>query len=301
MREDACLTRTARPRVIRHVPDYRGEPAHGRYSDDREWMPELVLIAKNTHVWLDQLSRKYGRPVITLADIPDEELDMLASRGLTGLWLIGIWERSPASRRLKQRMGQPDAAASAYSIYDYEVAADLGGEAAVADLQARAIKRGIRLSADMVPNHMGIDSRWVIEHPERFISLDRTAVSGLLVHAGEPVRGSARRDLPGRSLLRPDRNGRGIQARRDADTGSVRYVYHGNDGTSFAWNDTAQLDYSRPDVREAVTQTILRRGAQVPHHPLRCGHDAGQGAHPAPVVPSAGTRRTASRRAPGTG
>jgi hypothetical protein len=37
----------------------------------------------------------------------------------------------------------------------------------------------------------------------------------------------------------------------------VRYIYHGNDGTSFPWNDTAQLDYSRPDVREAVMQTIL--------------------------------------------
>ena len=23
----------------------------------------------------------------------------------------------------------------------------------------------------MVPNHMGIDSRWVIEHPDRFISV----------------------------------------------------------------------------------------------------------------------------------
>ena len=135
-------------------------------------MPELVLVAKNTHVWLDQLSRKYGRRRQTLADIPDEELDDLASRGLTGLWLIGIWERSPASRRLKQRMGQPDAAASAYSIYDYEVAADLGGDKAVADLQTRALRRGIRLSADMVPNHMGIDSKWVIEHPERFLSLD---------------------------------------------------------------------------------------------------------------------------------
>ena len=25
----------------------------------------------------------------------------------------------------------------------------------------------------MVPNHMGIDARWVIEHPERFISLEQ--------------------------------------------------------------------------------------------------------------------------------
>ena len=28
----------------------------------------------------------------------------------------------------------------------------------------------LRLAADMVPNHMGLDSSWVVEHPERFIS-----------------------------------------------------------------------------------------------------------------------------------
>jgi hypothetical protein len=45
--------------------------------------------------------------------------------------------------------------------------------------------------------------------------------------------------------------------RRDRRTGDLRYVYHGNDGTSFPWNDTAQLDYLNPAVREQVIQTIL--------------------------------------------
>jgi hypothetical protein len=45
--------------------------------------------------------------------------------------------------------------------------------------------------------------------------------------------------------------------RRDRNTGETRYVYHGNDGTSFPWNDTAQLDYMNPAVREQVIQTIL--------------------------------------------
>ncbi len=39
--------------------------------------------------------------------------------------------------------------------------------------------------------------------------------------------------------------------------GDTRYVYHGNDGTSFPWNDTAQLDYLNPATREQVIQTIL--------------------------------------------
>jgi hypothetical protein len=45
--------------------------------------------------------------------------------------------------------------------------------------------------------------------------------------------------------------------RLDRWSGENRFVYHGNDGTSFPWNDTAQLDYLNPAVREAVIQTIL--------------------------------------------
>ena len=45
--------------------------------------------------------------------------------------------------------------------------------------------------------------------------------------------------------------------RLDRHTGSEKYIYHGNDGTSMPWNDTAQLDFLKPEVREAVIQTIL--------------------------------------------
>ncbi len=45
--------------------------------------------------------------------------------------------------------------------------------------------------------------------------------------------------------------------RVDRATGDVRFIYHGNDGTSMPWNDTAQLDYLKAEVREAVMRTIL--------------------------------------------
>ncbi len=114
----------------------------------------------------------YGRPITQLDQIPDEELDELAHRGFTGLWLIGLWERSIASRRIKEIMGNTDAVASAYSLDDYAIANDLGGPAAIDTLRERAWARGIRLASDMVPNHMGIDSRWVFEHPDWFLQLD---------------------------------------------------------------------------------------------------------------------------------
>jgi hypothetical protein len=158
------------------VPTYTGYPEYERYSPDKEWMPRLVLIAKNAYVWLDQLSKKYQRNISSLDQVPDEELDTLAHRGFTGLWLIGLWERSRASQKMKQRMGQQDAVASAYSLNSYDIANDLGGWGALDNLRFRAWGRGIRLSADMVPNHMGIDSNWVIEHPDWFLSVDQPRI-----------------------------------------------------------------------------------------------------------------------------
>ena len=37
----------------------------------------------------------------------------------------------------------------------------------------------------------------------------------------------------------------------------VKYLYHGNDGTNMPWNDTAQLNMMKPEVREAVIQKII--------------------------------------------
>ncbi|MFW6228651.1 MAG: alpha-amylase, partial [Alkalispirochaeta sp.] len=108
---------------------------YARFSPDREWMPRAVIIAKSTLVWLDQLSRQYQREIRTLDAIPDGELDELARQGFTGLWLIGLWQRSSASRRIKNLCGNPEAEASAYSLYDYEIADEIGGWAALDTLR----------------------------------------------------------------------------------------------------------------------------------------------------------------------
>ncbi len=34
-----------------------------RFSPDADWMSNVVLIAKTIYVWLDQLTKKYGRPI----------------------------------------------------------------------------------------------------------------------------------------------------------------------------------------------------------------------------------------------
>ena len=118
-------------------------------------MPNVVLMAKSTYVWLEQLSKKYLRHIHRLDQIPDEELRLLADRGITGLWLIGLWERSVASQTIKRLRGHHDAVASAYSLKSYDIAQDLGGWEAYDNLKHRAAQAGLRLASDMVPNRHG--------------------------------------------------------------------------------------------------------------------------------------------------
>jgi len=234
-----------------------------RFSRDLDWMPRLVLMAKNVYVWLHQLSRKYQRSLYRLDQIPDEELDILAQWGFSGLWLIGLWERSLASKKIKEQLGNPEAVASAYSLFDYEIASDLGGEEAFQNLKKRAWERGIRMASDMVPNHMGIDSRWLIEHPDWFISLDyspfpayRFSGPNLSWHGDVSIY------LEDHYFDRSD--AAVVFKRVDHKSGNELYIYHGNDGTRMPWNDTVQLNYLKGEVREAVIQSILHVAKKFP-------------------------------------
>ncbi|MGB6723466.1 MAG: alpha-amylase family glycosyl hydrolase, partial [Terracidiphilus sp.] len=247
------------PSVVSHadVPVF-GDPAHEyeKFSADTAWMPSTVLIAKSTYVWLAQLSRQYGRHIGRLDEIPDQELATLAHRGINSLWLIGVWERSRASRTIKQLCGNRDAVASAYSLFDYAIADDLGGEAAYVNLRDRAYRHGVRLASDMVPNHMGIDSPWVIEHPEWFISRQDRPYPAYSFE-GPDLSHDGRVEIKIEDHYYEQSDAAVVFRRRDKFSGETRYIYHGNDGTSFPWNDTAQLDYLNPAVREQVIQTIL--------------------------------------------
>ncbi len=228
-----------------------------RFTEDIEWMPNVVMIAKNTLVWLDQLSRKYAKKIDTLDKIPDEELDALQKWNFNALWLIGVWERSTASAKIKQFCGNPEAASSAYSLYDYDIATELGGERAYENLRDRCAARGIRLASDMVPNHTGIYSRWIIDHPEYFIQAQEPP------YPNYTFSGPNLSDNPDIELRIEDR----YYTRQDAAVvfqhidrrnGKTRYIYHGNDGTNMPWNDTAQLNLLDPVVREELIRTIQK-------------------------------------------
>ncbi len=234
-----------------------------RFSPDREWMPKVVLMAKTVLVWLYQLSKKYKREITRLDQIPDEELDNLRDEGFTGLWLIGLWERSYASRRIKQINGNPEAAASAYSLYDYEIAGNLGGWDALANLRSRCWARGIRLASDMVPNHTGMDGKWVIEHPDLFITTKECPFPQYSFN-GENLSQDGRVSLYLEDHYYSKSDCAVCFKRVDNYTGDVTYIYHGNDGTGMPWNDTAQIDFLNPNAREAVMQQIMKVAANFP-------------------------------------
>lgn len=253
---DAAMMKLGKTGLPYNQESARDYEENENFTPDIHWMPRVVLLAKNTYVWLDQLSKKYKKHIRTLDQIPDEELDLIADWSINGLWLIGLWERSEASRHIKHIMGNIDAVSSAYSLFDYQIAADLGGEWAYQNLNERAKARGIRLASDMVPNHTGLYSRWIIDHPEYFIQASEPPFPGyrfsgenLSLHPHIEIR------IEDGYFSRSD--AAVVFQRIDKRTGDTRYIYHGNDGTVMPWNDTAQLDMLKHDVRQAVIDKIF--------------------------------------------
>ena len=146
------------------------------------WSAQPVIYEVNTLVWLGELSRRAGRP-LTLGDVSAEAWDSLALPGVDAVWLMGVWERSEAGRRLADtdadiqrsiREALPDVrpedvVGSPYCVRRYVVDGSLGGPAALAAARQELAARGVRLLLDYVPNHVAPDHPWITEHPEYFI------------------------------------------------------------------------------------------------------------------------------------
>jgi len=240
---------------------YHFEPE--KFTEDIDWMPRVVMLAKNIFVWLDQLSKKYRQDIYRLDQIPDEELDRLVRWNINALWLIGIWERSAASKKIKQFCGNPEAAPSAYSLYDYVIAAQLGGDEAFENLKYRCAQRNIRLSSDMVPNHTGIFSKWVLERPDYFIQAPNSPYPSY-TFTGPDLSDDAHFQIRIEDKYYAKQDAAVVFQLIDNRSGQIRYIYHGNDGTNMPWNDTAQLNLLLPEVRESLIQTIMHVARKTP-------------------------------------
>jgi len=146
------------------------------------WPRYPTLYEVNTWVWLWDLKQKYGNAV-DLGSVPSAEWDDIAKFGFDAVWLMGVWERSPASaaianqnkalledfRRALPDFRPEDNVGSAYSVRRYVVDEQLGGPEGLASARKELAKRGMKLLLDFVPNHVATDHPWTIEHPEYFI------------------------------------------------------------------------------------------------------------------------------------
>jgi len=148
----------------------------------KSWPRSPIIYEINTWVWLNELSRNYNQP-ISLRNVPAEELDALSSYGFDAVWLMGVWERSPAGTSIARKLQMlrddcrkalpdfhpEDVVGSPYCVHRYMVDERLGGPKGLAITREMLAKRGMRLILDFVPNHTAIDHPWVSKNPEYFI------------------------------------------------------------------------------------------------------------------------------------
>jgi hypothetical protein len=146
------------------------------------WPQYPSLYEINTWVWLSELSQQYGTSV-SLGSVPSAEWDAMASYGFDAVWLMGVWERSPAGiaiasqnkglledfRRALPDFRPEDNVGSPYCVKRYVTDAHLGGPDGLATARRELAKRGMNLVLDFVPNHVAPDHPWVNEHSEYFI------------------------------------------------------------------------------------------------------------------------------------
>src|SRR5208283_5981035 len=129
-------------------------------------------------MWDIEARQKSGSTV-DLSSVPAAEWDAIARYGFDAVWLMGIWERSPAGiaianrnpnlladfRRALPDFRPEDNVGSPYCVRRYVVDQHLGGPNGLATARRELAKRGMKLILDFVPNHVAPDHPWAVEHP----------------------------------------------------------------------------------------------------------------------------------------
>ena len=214
----------------------RAEAESGTPVGQSGWIAHPFIYEINTWAWLDSISAQEGRP-IDLGSVPSGLWDEVAAVGCDAVWLMGVWQRSPAGvtialanadLRASFQAALPDwrttdVVGSPYCIRGYVVDEHLGGPAGLAAARAALASRGLRLILDFVPNHVAPDHPWTTERPEIFVA--------------------------------------GTDADLGADPASFvavggRVLANGRDPYFPAWPDVVQLNAIDPGLRDAAVQTV---------------------------------------------
>ena len=204
------------------------------------------LLQVNTRARLAELAQMRGRAA-ALDDVPDGELDRMATDGFDWVWLLGVWQTGDAGRAVSRARPEwqaeyrellvdytpDDVVGSPFAVREYVAHRDLGGAEALERFRRRLAKRGLRLMLDFVPNHTALDHPWAQAHPEFYVA------GGDDDQAREPHN----------------------YVRVDTPQGP-RVLAHGRDPYFPGWPDTLQLNYRHRGLREAMVEELERIAGQ---------------------------------------
>jgi hypothetical protein len=225
-------------------PRPKGRALVARPAPTLRGHPHLYQI--NTWAWLERLSRVAGHQ-ITLADVADAEWDRIRGSGIDLVYLLGVWQRSPAGRYICRTdpvaFRRFDEAlphwtldcvvGSAFSIRNYVLDQRIGTWSELDAVRAKLNARGMRLLLDFVPNHTGPDHVWVAKYPQYFV---------------QGSEADYRRDPAAFHLI-------------ETKTKPRCFIARGRDPYFAPWADTAQIDHFNPDARAALID-VLRKIAK---------------------------------------
>ena len=121
--------------------------------------------------------------------MPGRRWDALSALPVDAVWLMGVWQRSPAGLQIAlsnpeldagNRAALPDlrpedVIGSPYCVRDYVVDERFGGVSGLASAREQLAGRGLGLMLDYVPNHVAPDHPWLTSGPTAFSPAARTS------------------------------------------------------------------------------------------------------------------------------
>ena len=187
-----------------------------------------ILYEISTRPWLYELSKKYGKSITKIKDIPVSEFDNLQKSGIEIVWMMGVWKLGTYGLEFDRKQDyssvlpdwtKDDVIGSPYAITEYVCNPDIGTNDDLVWLRQKINSRGMKLMLDFVPNHSAVDAP--------------TATTNKKLYVRAP---SGKTD--------PDRY---------TDDG----IAYGKDPYFSPWKDVIQWNYWEPETIQFMKQNLL--------------------------------------------
>ena len=204
-----------------------------KYQRTMTIWPRFPLYEINTRVWLAE-PLQCGRRLLADAD---QEFRKWATF-IDAIWLMGCGpseysrelalndqELTAAFSKVLPDWKPEDVASSPYSVLDYRVDENLGGNAGLARFREKLKDHSTKLLLDFVPNHTAVEHPWVTTNPDFYINIPENVM-----------------DRVGREDYFITQDNRQIACGRVLQAPS--------------WKDTLQLNYANPNLRQALIDTL---------------------------------------------